>query len=310
MVMTTDRSLGQQHGLIVLNKPQGPSSTGCLERIKKRLQQRKIGHAGTLDPFARGVLLVLLGRGTKIAPYLTEGRKVYWGRLRLGLETDTYDLQGEVVAERPWGQVAPEDVADQIKAWTRLTEQEVPPYAAAKHQGRTFYSMMRQGERPPVKMKPVDIDQAEVLDLSFPEITFRVGCSHGTYIRSLAHSLGKRIGCGAILTDLAREESAPFRLEQAVDLEAILEDPGRFVQNVLDLPRSLPHWPKLHLEPSQVSRVKNGHWLKTSEVAGDSMLPSSGRAMALAPDGKPVALMETRERQQEAYWAVLRGLWS
>lgn len=308
--MTTDAPSAQQHGLLVLNKPSGPSSTGCLERIKKGLGQRKIGHAGTLDPFARGVLLVLLGKGTKLAPYLTEGRKVYWGRLRLGVETDTYDLKGEVIAERDWQHLPPEEVAAAIEAWTNLTEQEVPPYAAAKHQGRTFYSMMRQGDRPPAKTKPVHIDRAEALELTFPDITFRVGCSHGTYIRSLAHSLGMRLGCGAILTDLVREESAPFRLEQAVELDTILDEPERFIRSVLDLEHSLPHWPKLRLEPSQVTRVQNGHWLQAAEVATDTVAGPFRRAMALAPDGKPVALMEASQRGEASYWAILRGLWS
>jgi len=308
--MTTDAPLAQQHGLLLLNKPSGPSSTGCLERIKKGLGQRKIGHAGTLDPFARGVLLVLLGKGTKLAPYLTEGRKVYWGRLRLGLETDTYDLKGEVIAERGWQHLTPEEVAAEIEAWTSLTEQEVPPYAAAKHQGRTFYSMMRQGDRPPEKTKRVRIDRAEALDLRFPDVAFRVGCSHGTYIRSLAHSLGMRMGCGAILTDLVREESAPFRLEQAVELDAILDEPERFMRSVLNLEHSLPHWPKLRLEPSQVTRVQNGHWLRAAEVAADTVAAPSRRAMALAPDGKPVALMEAGRHGEESSWAILRGLWS
>ena len=137
--------LPQLDGVLVLNKPSGPTSARCLSALK-RLGQRKIGHAGTLDPMASGVLLVLLGQGTKIASHLlADGGKVYSGQLRLGLTTDTWDIQGEVLTESPWQQVTEADVRAEVAHWLTLHEQEVPAYSAAKHEGQSLYKLARKG---------------------------------------------------------------------------------------------------------------------------------------------------------------------
>ena len=188
--------LPQLDGVLVLNKPSGPTSARCLSALK-RLGQRKIGHAGTLDPMASGVLLVLLGQGTKIASHLlADGGKVYSGQLRLGLTTDTWDIQGEVLTESPWQQVTEADVRAEVAHWLTLHEQEVPAYSAAKHEGQSLYKLARKGKEVPKKVKSMEISQADVLEVELPFVRFRVACSSGTYIRSLAHSLGMRLGCG------------------------------------------------------------------------------------------------------------------
>lgn len=203
----------QQHGLLVVDKPRGLSSAQCTNRLK-RLGQKKIGHAGTLDPMATGVLLVLLGHATKISGHLMAGgEKVYRGTLRLGQSTDTWDAEGEVVAEAPWEDVAEDAVAAAVSGWVGRSEQCVPPYSAAKHEGKPLYRLARAGKTIPVKTKMIDITRAEVLRMALPDVTFRVVCGSGTYIRSLAHSLGMRLGCGAVLTELIREYSHPFGLD-------------------------------------------------------------------------------------------------
>jgi tRNA pseudouridine55 synthase len=300
----------QQHGLLILNKPQGPTSTQCLERIKKQLKQKKLGHAGTLDPLATGVLLVALGRATKLTPYLVEGSKVYRGWIRLGLTTDTYDMEGEVLSEADWHHVRSEAINKEIAAWRDLEEQPVPPYSAAKHGGQPHYRMARRGEAPPEKTKPVHIDHSEVLALKLPFVQFRVTCSKGTYIRSLAHSLGTRLGCGAVLSDLTREESRPFGLERAVELEELLRAPEALPGHVLSIPESLPHWPKLYLSPAQAAGIKSGNWLKAAELQGVAPQGEGERALFLTVQEAPLALMETRFWRGQLYWAILRGLWS
>ena len=190
----------QQHGLLVVDKPRGLSSAQCTNRFK-RLGQKKIGHAGTLDPMAQGVLLVLLGHATKISGYLMAGGvKAYQGTVRLGQTTDTWDADGQITAEAPWDHVTAEAVADVIAGWVGTSEQPVPPYSAAKHQGQPLYKLSREGKETPLKIKTIEISRAEVLRVELPYVTFRVICSSGTYIRSLAHSLGTRLGCGAVLT--------------------------------------------------------------------------------------------------------------
>jgi tRNA pseudouridine55 synthase len=277
----------QAHGLLVLDKPSGPTSTRCIETIKRRLGQRKIGHAGTLDPLAGGVLLVLLGQGTKVASYLLEGGdKVYLGRCRLGLTTDTYDIQGAVLTETECT-ATPDEVAAEVSAWLGLTEQEVPAYSAAKHEGTPLYALARQGKEAPTKVKGITISQAEVVDIDLPWVRFRVRCSSGTYVRSLVHSLGSRLGCGAVLTDLTREHSHPFGLEQAHSLDALLAEPEAFASKVLPIAAALPGWPRLRLTREQELLVRNGTWLDAEELGPGEARPRDGRPR----------------------WAILRGLW-
>ncbi len=292
----------------MLDKPKGLTSVQCLERIKKKLKQPKLGHAGTLDPLATGVLVIGLGQGTKLTPYLMEGKKIYSGWIRLGMVTDTYDLEGDVLSEHDTGEVDLQQVEREITSWTELKHHPVPPFSAAKHKGEPHYKMARKGETPPEKSKPVHIDLAEVLDIQFPFIQFRVSCSKGTYIRSLAHSLGTRLGCGAVLAELVREESHPFTLKQAVPLQDLLHDPELFARHVLSLQEGLPHWPRIYLTSSQAAGVKNGHWLQTDNIRGLAPAGEGERALLLTNEEQPVALAETRYWGDRFYWAILRGL--
>lgn len=304
------RTPSQQHGVLVLDKPQGPTSSACLQKIKRQLGQSKIGHAGTLDPMATGVLLALLGQGTKLAPYLSNGWKTYHGTLELGQETDTYDIQGTLTSKSPWEHLSPQLVEQEVLAWQQLHEQIVPPYSAAKHKGKAMYSLARAGKEVPIKTKPISIDQVKVLHVDLPAVGFRLRCSAGTYVRSLAHSLGMRLGCGAVLSELTREESSPFGLDRAVGLEDLLHNPGALSANVLSLPKALPHWPKLSLSSDQAAGIRNGNWLRVEELKGYTPRGEGERALFLTTQEAPIALMETRLWRGELYWAILRGLWS
>ena len=299
----------QQHGLLVLNKPKGPSSTRCLEVIKRTLGQKKIGHSGTLDPMATGVLLVLLGNGTKIAQYLLEGGKTYWGRLKLGTATDTYDMEGAVVAEADVTGLDPDRVREEVMAWGALTTQTVPPYSAAKHEGKPLYKISREGKVPPVKIKPVHISRVEVCSLDLPWVDFRVECGAGTYIRSLVHSLGMRLSCGAVLCELIRERSHPFTLAEAHGLDQVLEEPLRLKERVLPLDKALPHWPALRLNAEAARQVRNGARLEYGLFASpDAAFAPGLRAVFQSPDGAPLALVETRMKDGLPVWSILRGL--
>jgi tRNA pseudouridine55 synthase len=297
----------QQHGILVLDKPQGPTSAACLNVIKRKLGQKKIGHAGTLDPMATGVLLVLLGQGTKLAPYLTSGIKTYAGELQLGLTTDTYDIQGRVLEEHPLDDLDSRKVYQEVLAWQTLTEQEVPPVSAAKHQGKPLYKLHRQGKEVPVKTKPIHISQVEIIGIDLPLVQFRVTCSQGTYIRSLAHSLGKRLGCGATLTKLRRERCHPFDLSQAHLLDDVVADAEGWHNRIIPLARALPHWSTEVVSNEQTLEIKNGTWLpvplEENHAEGD-------QRMFLDPQGNPLALVQATMRQGTLHWAILRGLWS
>ncbi|MBD5418056.1 MAG: tRNA pseudouridine(55) synthase TruB [Desulfovibrio sp.] len=301
--------LPQLDGVLVLDKPTGPTSARCVAALK-RLGQKKIGHAGTLDPLASGVLLILLGQATKLSSFLMEGGgKVYRGCLRLGQTTDTWDSQGEVMAEAPWQHVAPEDVARDIASWTALTEQPVPPYSAAKHEGQPLYRLARRGRTAPAKTKAVKISQAAALEVSLPFVRFRVACGSGTYVRSLAHSLGMRLGCGAVLTELTREYSHPFGLGEATGLDALVADPALLAARVRPLADALPAWPRLLLTREQERRVRNGMALPVSAVDSGDAARDAGHALLCAADGTALALARREMTPLGDAWAVARGLW-
>ncbi|PKN32258.1 MAG: tRNA pseudouridine(55) synthase TruB [Deltaproteobacteria bacterium HGW-Deltaproteobacteria-18] len=301
-------SLKQLDGVLVLHKPGGPTSADCLNQIKRRLGQKKIGHAGTLDPMATGVLVVLLGQGTKLASYLVDGRKTYRGRLILGQTTDSYDTEGKILAEAPWEHLDQETVRAEVLGWKGTISQEVPPVSAAKHQGKPLYALHRAGMEVPVKVKDVTIFDSQLMSMELPSLDFRVTCSAGTYIRSLAHSLGMRLGCGAVLSELEREASHPFTLAQAHDLEKVLESKDQLNELVLPMTQALPHWPKLVLSHEQAALVQNGAWLPTS-LFPDYPAQEGDRALMLSADRAPLALMEASMRTGVLSWVILRGLW-
>ncbi len=302
--------LPQLHGVLVLDKPSGPTSTRCLAKIK-RLGQKKIGHAGTLDPLASGVLLLLLGQATKLSSYLLEGGgKVYSGTLRLGQTTDTWDSEGEILAEAPWDAVSPEAVTAAVEAWQGVSEQAVPPYSAAKQDGQPLYKLARKGRAVEERVKRVEISQATVLEVSLPLVRFRVACSSGTYIRSLAHSLGKRFGCGAVLTQLTREYSYPFGIDQACTLQAVLDDPGLLVRSLRPLREALPDWPCIALSRAEAADIRNGRTVPADPGVDPAFLAGSGGRAVLLENDCELALARLEPTAYGHEWVVLRGLWN
>ena len=300
--MTTRPALPQLHGVLVLAKPSGPTSAACLTSIK-RLGQKKIGHAGTLDPLAAGVLVVLLGEATKLAPYVMEGEKTYLGQLRLGLATDTYDIQGAVTAEASFDHIGPAELEAAIASWTAETSQEVPPYSAAKHQGRPLYALARKGLAAPVKHKDISVFDARAVSIDLPSATFRVRVSAGVYIRSLVHSLGKRLGCGAVLTALTREASRPFDLTRAHGLDDIQAAPETLPERIISIGQALPHWPTVALPADAAALVRQGVRVR----AGADAEP--GRCALLTDaGGQPLALAKVEETEGTLRWAIMRGL--
>ncbi len=311
----------QLHGLLVVDKPRGMSSRQCINRIK-RLEQKKIGHAGTLDPMAQGVLLVLLGHATKISGHLlTGGMKTYLAEVEFGRTTDTWDDEGQTqdtlsTAEQKRLVDNPipftERLQAEIQSWIGKSQQPIPPYSAVKHEGQRLYKLARLGHDIPEKTKEIEISQAELLWVDLPRASFRVVCSSGTYIRSLAHSLGTRMNCGAVLTKLVREYSHPFSLEQAVSLQAILDNPECLHENLRPVTEALPNWSVFQLEKNDEKALRNGMPLAAERVLH---VPwhTGHKAVALDSLGVPLALLEAQERQQAGintpFWTVLRGLW-
>ncbi len=192
-------------GLLLVDKEGGCTSHDVVQMVRRIFKQKRVGHCGTLDPDATGLLLVTLGQATRLTRFLIQARKVYEGTITFGRETDTYDASGRVVAERPTSGLEATAVDAAMASLTGTFEQRLPAYSAHKIQGVKLYEMARRGEEVPVANKVVTVDEfARLTDLAADRIDFRLTCSSGTYARSLAHEVGAKVGTGAHLSTLRR----------------------------------------------------------------------------------------------------------
>lgn len=298
------------NGILVINKPKGPTSTHCLNKVSRALNAKKSGHAGTLDPMASGVLLLLLGQATKLSSHLM-GKKIYSGVLQLGLTTDTWDAEGETITVSPVDNITTIDIKQAVEEWITLQKQEVPAYSAAKHEGQPLYSLSRKGLPTPVKIKDIQIFKAELLEISLPYVKFRVECSSGTYIRSLAHSLGMRLGCGATLTELTREYSHPFALSEALPAEEAVANPRHALLRIVPIAYALPDWPKATLATNEESALRNGRLIACHLANAGKAQIAQGQCFLLQNEAQePLALAEVVLEQQQFAFKVIRGLWA
>ena len=281
--------------MLLVDKEAGESSFGCVRKVRRILGVRKAGHAGTLDPFATGLLVVLLGQGTKLSPFLMTGRKRYRATLRLGSETDTLDLTGKVVRERPVGSLHPEEIREKAGAFLGVLDQVPPSFSAVKHEGRRAYDLARRGIRVELKERKITIYQLDVLSVDLPDVTLDVECSGGTYVRSLAADLGEALGTGAHLRALRRLASGSFSLEQAVSVG----DPARdgadteLRKRVIPLKEALPDLREQDLDEETSRGVRNGYQPKLRELAA-TVGPGEG-PVRLVRGPELVALAEVVE---------------
>lgn len=256
-------------GLVLVRKPSGPTSHDIVARLRRILGTRKIGHGGTLDPFAEGLLIIATGKATRLFPYFALSEKTYEGRIRLGSATDTYDLTGRPLAA-PAGPLPDRTLL--LEAMARFQGdliQFAPPFSAKKLEGKPFYAYARSGLTVEPRPCPVRIDRFTLRAFKAPDIDFEVSCSAGTYIRALAHDLGVALGCGAHLVQLLRTGSGEFRLENAQTLEKIEADlseghPDRFL---LPMETLLPGLPRVLLTEIGRRFVGNGHPVNLSDPA-------------------------------------------
>ncbi len=215
------------HGILNINKPTGWTSHDIVGKVRRTLGQREVGHAGTLDPLATGVLLVCVGEATRVSEYLMAGEKVYAAVGRLGITTDTYDTDGQVVSQADVPALPRDAVESLLRRFEGTISQRPPAYSAIKRDGVPAYRQARQGlavELPPrqVTIRRIDLVALET-DTDPATLTLEVTCAAGTYIRSLVHDLGQALGCGATLARLTRLRSGPFTVEDAVSLDALAE---------------------------------------------------------------------------------------
>jgi len=215
-------------GLLLIDKGTGMTSHDAVQRVRRLVRQKKIGHCGTLDPNATGLLLLTLGKATRLTRFLIRAPKVYEGTIHFGRATDTYDSTGTTTGEHPTEGLTREQVAERMATFEGTIEHAAPPYSAKKVKGKKLYELAREGEEVPRKTKQVTVyELSPVGDLEDredgPRIRFRLGCASGTYARTLAHDLGQALGCGANLETLRRIKIGPFELDRALTLDALTE---------------------------------------------------------------------------------------
>jgi len=275
-------------GILNLDKPRGPTSHDVVARVRKLTGVRRVGHAGTLDPLATGVLLVCIGRATRVSEYLMAGRKVYRARVRLGVTTDTYDAEGRVVAESPV-ETSRAQVEAALAPFRGRVAQTPPMYSAIKREGISLHRLARQGIQVEREPRPVEIFRLELTGWNPPECTLELTCSRGTYVRSLAHDLGQTLGCGAHLTGLVRLASGDFRLEEAVTLEKFAQAAaeGRWPGLLHPLDGALTHFPALHLDADSARRLCSGQAISSPPPVGGA---GGVLVRVYGPDGDFLAL--------------------
>ena len=207
-------------GLFLIDKEPDCTSHDVVQQVRRILGQRKIGHCGTLDPGATGLLVLTLGRATRLTRFLIRAPKIYEGEIRFGATTDTYDRHGEVTAEASIADLETEIVTTAMEELVGTLDQAAPPFSAKKFKGEKFYEMARRGEEVPESKKEITVYEfAATGPLQEGVLPFRLECSSGTYVRSLAHDLGQSLGCGAHLAELRRTKVGPFDVDRAVTLE-------------------------------------------------------------------------------------------
>lgn len=254
------------NGIINIYKIKGFTSHDVVAKLRGIVKQKKIGHTGTLDPDATGVLPVCLGSATKLCDMLTDKEKEYIAKVQLGVTTDTQDMTGTVLSEKEVN-VTESLVREMIQSFVGLYEQIPPMYSALKVNGKKLYELARQGKEVERKARPVTIHYIEILDMALPQITIKVGCSKGTYIRTLCHDLGEKLGCGAAMASLERTKSGQFSLDTAITLEELEEklknsgeDREKVLQTlVIPVDKMFSEYQELRVLPQWEKLIQNGN---------------------------------------------------
>lgn len=250
-------------GIILINKPQGPTSFGVVAKVRKLSNQKRVGHTGTLDPMAKGVLPVLLGRATALSDYVLCADKTYYAVCMLGITTDTYDITGEKLSEAT-PIINTEQLKEVLDGFRGKIMQVPPAFSAIKKDGKKMYELARKGKEVAIPPREVEIKSISLEYFDGEKFGLNVTCSKGTYIRSLCHDIGQKLGCGATLCELVRTDTAGFSLSQCVDLDALNESNiQNYIQNE---DAAVAHLPFVNVTRKQANRFGNGGALDLARV--------------------------------------------
>lgn len=298
--MKTPRNFFQLDGVIIVHKPVDMTSFDVVRKVRKWLNPRKIGHGGTLDPFAEGLLILLINRGTKIADQFLDEDKTYEFTLAFGYETDTLDRTGKVIHTYNGQPVDRKSIEDVLSGFRGEILQRIPAYAAARIQGERMYKLARKGITVEVPPKKVSVHELELIDYEWPRATFRARCSKGTYVRQLGADIARAVGCYGTLEYLIRTQSGPFSLKDAWTLEEIklTIEAGHPEKLLIPLSEALDHLPALSADDEETAKLKLGQIHRSLEQKASRLEK---------PDSMPVRILNHSRDKLLALWWPQRG---
>ena len=287
-----------EDGVLVVDKPAGPTSHDVVDRLRRRFRPAKLGHTGTLDPFATGVLVLAFNRATRMSGMLGSGDKVYAGTVSLGTATDTGDPTGQVTETAPVPQISPEQAAAALAALEGDRMQAPPAYSAAKHQGKPLYAYARQGVAVEKPARAINVSQAKLVAARPGEIAFELTCSKGTYVRSLAEDLARDLGTVGHLKQLRRLASAPFSLGEALGMDEALDlSPEELAERLIGLSGALERagLPAVEVDADTAWQLRQGMILPRETFLAPGSGPAQGAFRVLTPDAELVAVLRWLE---------------
>ncbi len=247
-------------GVIVLDKPHGWSSNNAVQRVKRLFTARKVGHTGSLDPLATGVLPLCLGEATKFSQYLLDSDKRYLTKVRLGVATDSGDADGKVIAERKVADITRERIDAALDAFRGKIEQVPSMFSAVKHQGQPLYKLARLGIEVERQARTITVYRNHIVDVADDRLILDIHCSKGTYVRTLAHDLGEVLGCGAHVYQLRRTEAGPYGEDDLVTVEELefAREQGRLDDRLYPIATAVGQWPSIRLTAAPAFYLKQG----------------------------------------------------
>ncbi|MGB9615998.1 MAG: tRNA pseudouridine(55) synthase TruB [Desulfomonilaceae bacterium] len=247
------------NGILLVDKPTGCTSHDVVWQLKKIVRPAKVGHTGTLDPAASGLLIIAIGAATRAIQFLDDARKTYEMTIRLGEETDTWDREGTVISEADTSHLSLEDIHQALSKYSGVVRQTPPHFSALKKNGTPLYKLARKGVFPELEPREVEISALELLSWANPFLEVRMTCSRGAYARSVAHDIGKDLGVGGRLERLRRTGSGPYDVQDAVSMDDVAAR-GKAIaaEKLIPLRQALAHIPTLSLTPPEIARLMNG----------------------------------------------------
>lgn len=287
------------HGIINVYKEKGFTSHDVVAKLRGIVEQKKIGHTGTLDPDATGVLPVCLGKATKLCDLLTDKNKTYEAVLLLGKTTDTQDITGEVLEEKSTEALTEEKVREAIEGFIGDYEQIPPMYSALKVNGKKLYELAREGKVIERKARPVKILDIQILEIDLPKVRMEVSCSKGTYIRTLCHDIGEKLGCGGCMESLIRTRVSTFRIEDAKTLDEIetMKQEGKLAELLVPIDAMFPSYPKIAVKDDWKAFAKNGNPLDLKMLKEACGQDEETQVRLYDESGKFIAIYQWKEKK-------------